>query len=105
MVYTYTLDPKTTTFQRHTLSTNGTAGSGTQFLALDLDKYGDTDLVSAGKLGVHVFENLRVNHVAKETREQQISIEKRWPFEGEGHIVEQENNPQDLIKNNNENLQ
>lgn len=104
-VYAYTLDPKSTTFQRHTLSINGTASAGTQFLALDVDKDGDTDLVSAGKLGVHIFENLRINNVPKQQREQQISIEKQWPFEGEGHVVEQENNPQDLIKNNNENRQ
>jgi len=105
VVYAYTLDPKSAMFHRHTLSMNGSASAGTQFIALDLDKDGDLDLASAGKLGVHVFENLRVDNVPKATREQQIPLEKPWPFDDEGHAVEQENGPQDLIKNNNENKQ
>jgi hypothetical protein len=105
VVYAYTLDRKTATFTRHTLSMNGTASAGTQFVAVDLDQDGDIDLASAGKLGVHVFENLRIDIVSKAGREQQIPLEKAWPFEGEGHMVEQENGPQDLVKNNNENRQ
>jgi hypothetical protein len=105
VVYAYTLDRKTATFTRHTLSMNGTASAGTQFVAIDLDKDGDIDLASAGKLGVHLFENLRIDNVSKGVREQQIPLEKAWPFEGEGHTVQQENGPQDLVKNNNENRQ
>jgi len=105
VVYAYTIDQKTATFTRHTLSMNGTASAGTQFVAADLDKDGDIDLASAGKLGVHIFENLRVDNVPKEVREQEIPLEKVWPFEGEGHMVQQENGPQDLEKNNNENKQ
>jgi len=104
-VYAYTLDRKTATFKRHTLSMNGTAIAGTQFIAADLDKDGDMDLASAGKLGVHIFENLRIDNVPKVMREQQIPLEKSRPFEGEGHMVQQENGPQDLVKNNSENRQ
>ena len=105
VVYGYTLDPKTATFTRHTLSVNGTASAGTQFVAADLDKDGDIDLASAGKLGVHVFENLRIDNVPKSVREKEIPLEKSWPFEGEGHMVQQENGPQDLVKNHDENKQ
>ena len=105
VVYSYTLDSKTARFTRHTLSMNGTASAGTQFVAEDLDKDGDTDLASAGKLGVHVFENLRIDNVPEAVREEQIPLEKRWPFEGEGHLVQQENGPQDLVKNHDENKQ
>ncbi|HEX3570680.1 MAG TPA: VCBS repeat-containing protein [Acidobacteriaceae bacterium] len=105
VVYAYTIDQKTATFTRHTLSINGTASAGTQFIAADLDQDGDIDLASAGKLGVHIFENLRVDHVSKAVREQQIPLERAWPFEGEGHMVQQENGPQDLVKNNNEDKQ
>lgn len=105
VVYAYTLDPKTTTWTRHALSVNGTASAGTQFVAADLDKDGDIDLASAGKLGVHVFENLRIDNVPKAVREEEILLEKSWPFEGEGHMVQQENGPQDLMKNHDENKQ
>ena len=105
VVYAYTLDRNTATFTRHTLSVNGTASAGTQFLATDLDKDGDIDLASAGKLGVHVLENLGVNNVTKIVREEQKPLEQVWPFEGEGQLVQQENGPLDLIKNKNENRQ
>lgn len=104
-VYAYTLDRKTTTFTRHTLSFNGTASAGTQFVVADFDKDGDLDIASAGKLGVHLFENLRIDNVPKKVREQSIPLEKHWPFEGEGQVEQQENGPQDLIKNNNANKQ
>jgi hypothetical protein len=54
---------------------------------------------------VHVFENLRIDTVPNAVREQQQPLERTWPFEGEGHMVQQENGPQDLIKNNDENKQ
>jgi hypothetical protein len=43
--------------------------------------------------------------VPKTVREKQIPLEKNWPFDGEGRLVQQENGPQDLIKNNDENKQ
>ncbi len=105
VVYAYTLDSKTVTWMRHTLAMNGTASAGTQFIAADLDKDGDIDLASAGKLGVHYFENLRIDTVAKTVREQQIPLEKSWPFEGEGQMEQQENSPADLVKNKDANRQ
>jgi hypothetical protein len=36
----------------------GTAGTGLQMVAIDLDKDGDTDLVCPGKSGLYWFENL-----------------------------------------------
>jgi hypothetical protein len=52
-------------FVRYALSVNGTASAGTQFIAVDLDKDGDIDIASAGKLGVHVLENLKINNVKR----------------------------------------
>ena len=57
------------------------------------DGDGDMDIATAGKTGVFFFENLTVNHVPKTTREQQILLNKDWPFPGEGAIVQQENGP------------
>jgi hypothetical protein len=53
-------------FSRTALSVNDTAGVGTQILAADLHHDGDNDLAVAGKMDVHVLENLRVNHVGRE---------------------------------------
>jgi FG-GAP-like repeat len=39
----------------------GTAGTGLQVTALDIDKDGDIDLVCPGKSGLYLFENLRVS--------------------------------------------
>ena len=80
-------------FVRFPLSVNGTASAGTQFVAGDFDKDGDVDLASAGKLGVHVFENLRINRVAKDVRERMQPINRKWPFPGEGTEVPQEDGP------------
>jgi hypothetical protein len=80
-------------FTRYALSVNGTASAGTQFLAVDLDKDGDIDIASAGKLGVHVLENLKINNVPKATREEMQPLERKWPFPGEGQEVPQEDGP------------
>jgi FG-GAP-like repeat len=80
-------------FTRITLSENGTASAGTQFVAADFDHDGDLDLASAGKLGVHVFENLKVNNVPKAVREEMQPLNRKWPFPGEGKEVEQEDGP------------
>ena len=92
VLYAYKLNPDAT-FTRVTLSYNGTASAGTQILALDLDKDGDIDIATAGKLGVHFLENLRINNVPKTTREAQQPIERNWPFPGEGKEVPQEDGP------------
>jgi hypothetical protein len=80
-------------FTRIALSVNGTASAGTQFVAADLDHDGDIDIASAGKLGVHVLENLKINKVPKEVREEMQPIERKWPFPGEGKEVPQEDGP------------
>jgi hypothetical protein len=80
-------------FTRYALSVNGTASAGTQFIAADLDHDGDLDLASAGKLGVHVLENLKVNNVPKNIREETQPLERKWPFPGEGKEVPQEDGP------------
>jgi hypothetical protein len=81
------------TFTRSTLSFNGTASAGTQFVAEDFDHDGDIDIASAGKLGVHFLENLQIVKVPRATREMQQPIERKWPFPGEGKEVEQEEEP------------
>jgi len=93
VVYAYKIDGKTGSFTRMTISENGTASAGTQFVAEDLDHDGDMDIASAGKLGVHFLENLKVSHVPKAIREAQQPIEHKWPFSGEGQEVQQENGP------------
>jgi hypothetical protein len=93
VVYAYRIDRKTGSFTRITISENGTASAGTQFVAEDLDHDGDIDIASAGKLGVHFLENLKVINVPKATREAQQPIERKWPFPGEGQEVQQENGP------------
>src|ERR1700734_590653 len=92
VIYAYKLNPDAT-FTRVPISYNGTAGVGTQILALDHDKDGDLDLAVAGKMGVHFIENLRIDKVPKATREAQQSIERNWPFPGEGKEVPQEDGP------------
>ena len=80
-------------FVRIPLSVNGTASAGTQFVVADFDQDGDVDLASAGKLGVHFFENLRVAKVNKDIRERMQPLNRNWPFPGEGHEVPQEDGP------------
>jgi hypothetical protein len=80
-------------FTRIAISLNGTASAGTQFLAADFDHDGDIDLASAGKLGVHVLENLKVDKVPKSVREEMQPLNRNWPFPGEGKEVEQEDGP------------
>ena len=80
-------------FTRIALSVNGTASAGTQFVAADFDHDGDIDLASAGKLGVHVFENLKIDKVPKPVREETQPLNRAWPFPGEGKEVEQEDGP------------
>ncbi|HSY70930.1 MAG TPA: VCBS repeat-containing protein [Alloacidobacterium sp.] len=91
VVYYYKIDRKTGQFTRYAISVNGTAGAGTQFVTEDMDGDGDLDIVTAGKTGVHFFENLKVNNIPKEQREREILLNKDWPFPGEGQEVPQEN--------------
>jgi hypothetical protein len=80
-------------FERFSLSVNGTATAGTQFVWGDFDRDGDIDIASAGKLGVHVFENLSIQKVPKAVREETQPLNRQWPFPGEGKEVPQEEEP------------
>ncbi len=93
VVYYYKIDRKTATFTRYPISVNGTAGGGTQFIVEDMDGDGDLDIVTAGKSGVHFFENLTINRVPKAQREKEILLDTNWPFPGEGPQVKQEQEP------------
>jgi hypothetical protein len=93
VVYYYKIDRKTGTFTRYPISVNGTAGAGTQFVVGDLDGDGDVDVATAGKTGVHFFENLKINLVPKAQREKEILLDTNWPFPDEGPIVKQEDEP------------
>ena len=91
--YKMKVDGSNVTFTRSTLSFNGTASAGTQFVAEDFDHDGDIDIASAGKLGVHFLENLKTVKVPNSIREAQQPIERNWPFPGEGKEVPQEEEP------------
>ena len=93
VIYYYKINRNTGVFTRYPISVNGTAGVGTQFVTLDMDGDGDTDIVTAGKTGVHFFENLKINKISKEQREKEILLDKNWPFPGEGPVVQQEEEP------------
>jgi len=93
VVYYYKINRKTGEFTRFPISVNGTAGVGTQIIAEDLDGDGDMDIATAGKTGVHFFENLSVDRVPKEQREKEILLEKNWPFPDEGSEVPWESEP------------
>jgi len=46
------------------------------------------DIATAGKTGVHFFENLKVNQVPAAQREKELLLNnKTWPFPGEGEQV------------------
>ena len=80
-------------FTRYPLSVNGTASAGTQFVSGDFDHDGDMDIASAGKLGVHVLENLKIQKVPKAVREETQPLNRKWPFPGEGKESAQEDEP------------
>ena len=88
VIYYYKIDRKAAKFTRYAVSVNGTMGAGTQFITQDLDGDGDIDIATAGKTGVHLAENLKINKVANEQREQELLLDKNWPFPGEGKEVE-----------------
>jgi hypothetical protein len=88
VIYYYKIDQKAAAFTRFPISLNGTAGAGTQFLVEDLDGDGDLDIATAGKTGVHFFENLKVNLVSKAQHEKELLLNNtEWPFPGEGQQV------------------
>ncbi len=85
-----THDPQ---FERIAVSVNGTATIGTQVVAADFDHDGDMDFATAGKLGVHVFENLKVDRTPPAVRESTQPLNRAWPFPGEGQEIPQEDGP------------
>ena len=46
---------------RHTISEDGITGGGLQLVARDIDNDGDIDVISGGKSGLFLLENLGVN--------------------------------------------
>ena len=86
VVYYYKIDRKTGQFTRYPISVNGTAAAGTQFITMDLDGDGDLDIATAGKSGVHFFENKKIDLVPKAQREKEILLDTNWPFPGEGPV-------------------
>jgi hypothetical protein len=84
VIYYYKIDRSTGKFTRYPISVNGTAAAGTQFVTEDLDGDGDLDIAVAGKTGVHLLENLKIDNVPKAQREQELLLNKQWPFVGEG---------------------
>jgi hypothetical protein len=93
VIYYYKINRKTGEFTRYPISVNGTEGAGTQFITEDLDGDGDIDIATAGKTGVHIAENLKVNKVPKKVRENELLLNKDWPFPGEAEEVQWQHGP------------
>ncbi|MCC6860354.1 MAG: VCBS repeat-containing protein [Bryobacterales bacterium] len=69
-IFYYTIEPgKNPKIARHPIAYNAIAGAGMQFVIVDLDGDGDTDIVTAGKTGQYWFENLTVNRIPWQERE------------------------------------
>lgn len=79
-VFYYLIDRSTATFTRYPIAYNSTAGVGTQFVVEDMDADGDPDIVVAGKSGQHWFENLTVDEVAVEERQDELWTNPDWPL-------------------------
>src|SRR3954451_10096755 len=80
VIYCYKIDTRSGRFTRYPISLNGTAGAGTQLIVQDLDGDGDLDVAVAGKTGVHFLENLKIDKVATSQRENELLLNKEWPF-------------------------
>ena len=46
---------------RHIIDYGGRAGTGLQMIAIDIDRDGDIDVVTGGKTGVFLAENLSIH--------------------------------------------
>lgn len=79
-VFYYVIDRRTATFTRYPIAYNSTAGVGTQFVVEDMDGDGDPDIVVAGKSGQHWFENLSVDNVPVEGRQDDLLTNPDWPL-------------------------
>jgi FG-GAP-like repeat len=82
-IFYYKIDRRTGMFTRFPVSYNGTAEIGTQIIVEDIDGDGDKDIIVGGKTGVHWLENLRVDNVPVNVREQELWMNVNWPFAGE----------------------
>lgn len=87
VIYYYKIDRRKALFTRYAIAVNTTASIGTQIMVADLDGDGDLDLATAGRTGVHVFENLRIDEVSPKEREREILVDTHWPWPGEGPIL------------------